>query len=101
MAWSHEEKSRVWFKGRQVEGNDGTEWRKDACGAWMGWRFYGDRNSQYGWEIDHINPDGGDALSNLQPLQWENNAAKSDGKLACVTTASGTENAPVSRSRSY
>ncbi len=45
---------------------------------------YGNRDSQYGWEIDHINPDGGDGLSNLRPLQWANNVATSDGRLRCV-----------------
>lgn len=92
MSWTHEEKSAVWFKAQAVEGQDGNAWRKDACGAWIGWRFYGDRNSQYGWEIDHIDPHGGDALSNLRPLQWENNLAKSDGRLVCVVRASGVDN---------
>ncbi len=34
-----------------------------------------------GWEIDHIKPvseSGTDDLSNLQPLQWENNRLKGD-----------------------
>ncbi|MFN9492952.1 MAG: HNH endonuclease signature motif containing protein [Sphingobacteriales bacterium] len=42
---------------------------------------YGNTNSRYGWEVDHIKPvskDGKDDLQNLQPLQWENNRYKSD-----------------------
>ncbi len=96
MSWTHEQKSAVWSKGRVVAGNDPNVWRKDTCGAWIGWRFYGDRDSRYGWEIDHINPHGGDDLSNLRPLQWENNVSKSDGRLVCVVTAKGRENVSAS-----
>ena len=42
---------------------------------------YGDRSSSFGWEIDHEQPvaaDGSDDLSNLQPLQWQNNVHKGD-----------------------
>ena len=53
---------------------------KDACGAWMVKSYYGKTDS-YGWEIDHKKPvaeGGGDDLSNLQPLQWQNNRRKAD-----------------------
>jgi len=97
VSWTYEEKLAVWSKAKKVDENDGNVWRQDLCGAWIGWSFYGDRNSQYGWEIDHIAPDGGDNLSNLRPLQWENNVSKSDGKLVCAVTASGQYNVDVGK----
>jgi len=86
---------QVWEKGSVVANNDPNVWRKDECGAWIGRSYYGNRDSQYGWEIDHIKPEsegGGDELSNLRPLQWENNASKQAGRLTCPVTASGTNN---------
>lgn len=86
---------KVWEKGTVVAGNEPNDWRKDQCGAWIGRSYYGNRNSQYGWEIDHIKPEsqgGGDELLNLRPLQWENNATTQDGRLACPVTASGQNN---------
>jgi len=85
----------VWEKGVVVPNNDPHLWRKDQCGAWIKRSDHGNRNSQYGWEIDHIKPEsegGGDTLSNLRPLQWENNASKQGGRLTCSVTAEGTGN---------
>lgn len=92
MAWDEQTIQNVWLKGTIVDGQDSAKWRKDDCGAWIGRQFYGNRDSQYGWEIDHISPGGPDILSNLRPLQWENNAEKSEGRLKCNVTASGTKN---------
>ena len=68
----------VWKKGTPEPGL--TLYRKDYCGASMQRDKYG-KQEQYGWEIDHKKPvskDGTDDLSNLQPLQWENNRHKGD-----------------------
>ena len=92
MAWSDEMIQKVWEKGKEVSGNDPNVWRKDECGAWIGRQQYGNRDSQYGWEVDHIAPGGADILSNLRPLQWQNNVDKSDGRLKCNITASGKVN---------
>jgi len=67
----------IWSKASTVQGNDPSRWRKDECGAWIGKKEYGDRDSEYGWEIHHIdgNPDN-NIPSNLLPLQWKNNLAR-------------------------
>jgi hypothetical protein len=92
MSWSDAIIQQVWEKGEKVSSNDPDKWRKDACGAWIGRISYGNRNSSWGWEVDHIDPDGGDELSNLRPLQWENNLSKSEGRLKCVVTSDGRKN---------
>lgn len=92
MSWSEEMIQKVWEKGKIVPNNDPSIWRKDECGAWIGRSYYGNRNSEYGWEIDHISPGGPDILSNLRPLQWRNNVDKSSGRLKCNVTAFGKHN---------
>jgi 5-methylcytosine-specific restriction endonuclease McrA len=75
---------KVWEKGKIKSGLNPATHRLDAYEALIEWDKYGDREHRYGWEIDHIKPisDGGNNdIDNLQPLQWENNVRKSDGKL--------------------
>ena len=54
--FSEETKLAVWNKAQTVGNNNPAVWRKDQCGAWIGWKYYGDRTSQYGWEIDTLFP---------------------------------------------
>ena len=51
----------------------------DICGTPIMFSHCGNRDSELGWEIDHIVPEsrgGASHLDNYQPLQWENNLAK-------------------------
>lgn len=72
----------VWNKGQIIPGTDPNVVRKDRCGALIRRDKYGDTTPRgLGWEIDHNVPvakGGTDDLSNLLPLQWENNRGKSD-----------------------
>lgn len=95
MAFTDDVILAVWKKGKVVPGYDSSLYRKDDCGAWMKFKEYGTRTSIYGWEIDHITPEskgGSNSLYNLRPLQWENNVAKSNGRLSCAVSANGNEN---------
>lgn len=98
MSFSEDTIQKVWNKGSAVPPNDPAVWRKDQCGAWMRRRQYGNRDSGYGWEIDHTTPQsqgGGDQLSNLRPLHWQNNANKQSARLGCAVTARDGHNVPA------
>ncbi|SRR6266568_2857722 len=98
MSYSDDDIESVWRKGTTVPGYDPARFRKDACAAWMVRSDYGNRDSAYGWEIDHIDTRGPHILANWRPLQWENNASRQAGPLTCPITSSGDTN--VRRARS-
>lgn len=65
----------IWNKAMEMEGLDPNLFRKDACGAVMARSQYGMRDSNFGWEIDHVYPiamGGDDNLENLRAMQWQN-----------------------------
>lgn len=76
----------VWAKGEKVSGRNERDWRFDKYGALICFAEYG-KQSEYGWEIDHVIPKsrgGSSDISNLQPLQWNNNRRKSDGLIPII-----------------
>ena len=98
MAWTHQQKLVAWNKAKIIGSNNPNIWRQDECGAWIKWDAYGDRSSQYGWEVDHITSQdhgGTDVDSNLRALQWQNNVSKGSGRLKCAVTAHGKNNGPA------
>lgn len=96
MSFSQDIVNKVWQKATYVSPDaEAKGFRKDQCTAWIQRTAYGNRNSDYGWEIDHIttkDDGGGDELSNLRPLHWRNNVAKSGGRLVCVVKSDGSKN---------
>jgi hypothetical protein len=80
--WTDAQLKAVWERGTVVQGKDAAKVRKDICGAWIHFDKHGDTTEDgNGWEVDHIKPvakGGGDEISNLQPLQWQNNRYKAD-----------------------
>lgn len=90
-------KVKVWEKAKKIDGYNSNMIRQDMCGAWIVYEEYGNRESSYGWEIDHTYPismGGDDNEANLRPMNWQNNMSKGDDYpiyLAAVS-AEGNEN---------
>lgn len=108
--WTPLAKRLVWEKAPFVDNQHPEYGKKDSCKACIKKNYYGDRNSDFGWEIDHIIPekvlkDKGvpqeliDDIDNLRPMHWRNNVGKSDDFpiYGGVVSAIGATNFDVSR----
>ena len=92
MPFTDEEIQQVWEKGTRVPDNNPDVRRKDSATAWIRREKHGNRDSKEGWEVHHIEPGGGDELSNLQPLQWKNNLGLQEGEIGPRVISEGDEN---------
>ncbi len=71
-AWSRCRALTVWEKIPLGYG----DFRVDDYGNIIRWEDYGNTNSEYGWEIDHIHPSalgGSDRYANLRALHFRTN----------------------------
>jgi len=62
----------VWEYGEIIPGNDSDLWRKDEGGNWIYRLDYGNRNSEFGWEV--FDPGVGrqrQGIFVMRPLQWQ------------------------------
>jgi hypothetical protein len=73
-----DKKQKVWSACSFVAFESPDEWRYDALGHRIRWSEYGNRSSDYGWELDHFPipacRGGTDDVSNLRALHWRANA---------------------------
>ncbi len=102
--FSEETIQNVWNKASVVDGFDSAAIRKDSCGAWIIRNHYGQRDSDYGWEIDHVFPEalgGGDDIINLRAMQWENNMAKGDDYPSYISAVQAEGNKNVHKKVQY
>ena len=92
----------VWNRAIPQESNNPDLFRKDYAGAWIKKSDYG-KETEYGWEIDHLRPlakDGDYSLNNLYPVQWRNNRKKGNSypNWKTAVTADGVHNVEMEQS---
>ena len=73
-----QQKFIAWTRCQILQGHDPASWRIDEEGNAIRYADYGDRTSDYGWEIDHRVANalgGGDHPANTRALHWKANAS--------------------------
>ena len=77
-----EQREKVWAKAHPIAGRDPSIWRRDDDCRTIRYADFGDRTSQYGWEIEVLPfAQGTDELVHLKPVHWESHAARNGGDL--------------------
>lgn len=87
--WTDYAIREVWNKGLDVDRRNPDEGKLDQAHGKILFSEYGNRESDFGWEIDHIFPEAKlrsagvpqeliDHIDNLRPMNWQNNIRKSD-----------------------
>lgn len=80
-------KDIAWRSAQVVTGSDPDHMRQDACGAWIAYEDFNNRESMFGWEIEHIYPSFRlkrlnvpeklwDNELNIRALHWKNHQSK-------------------------
>ncbi|MGI9240357.1 MAG: hypothetical protein ACR2RV_06120 [Verrucomicrobiales bacterium] len=85
--------ARVWKFASTVEGNDPELWRKDEFGAWIQRLDYGNRHSEFGWEVCDTSLGRGEGgIVALRPMQWQNYVDHVAAVTQSKITADGLRN---------
>lgn len=63
---------QVWEKAVVVHERDAAVYRLDRFKTWIYKPDYRNGHSQFGWDIVRIDPDKGDNIDNLIPLNFKN-----------------------------
>lgn len=77
--FSREVVESVWELATEVSGMDSALWRQDEFGCWIHRLSYGQRSSQFGWEI--FDPGQGrhsQGVYAMRPLQWSHYIAQEE-----------------------
>lgn len=103
---------KIWEKAIVVENYDPNRFRKDSCGAWIVKEKYNCRDSDFGWEVDHIYPQAKlelngasleeiDMIDNLRPMNWHNNVSKGTDYPIYKASVTSKDNTNIEKNDEY